>query len=200
MLMTAEIQLARDIATSAHRGQVDKIKAPYIEHPAMVAFLVQLLPDFAAADASVQEAAVCAAWLHDTVEDTEVTADSLTAVGFAPNIVTSVVALTRTPQVEPDAYYAMTRSDAAALLVKTADLASNLALERVARLDSDSREWFEKKYFHALKELGVDRSVIAQLHELAAARQPDPATPVRNNGAPLDVLLTSRLSCANESI
>jgi hypothetical protein len=28
----------------------------------MVAFLVQLLPDFAAAGASVQEAAVCAAW------------------------------------------------------------------------------------------------------------------------------------------
>jgi len=194
MLMTPPIELARDIATSAHRGQVDKINAPYIEHPAMVAFLVQLLPDFAAADASVQEAAVCAAWLHDTVEDTEVTADSLTAVGLAPNVVTAVVALTRTPQVEPDEYYARIRSDAVALLVKTADLASNLMPERVARLDSDSRVRFEERYSHALKELGVDRSVIAKLHELAAARQPGPATPVRDNGATLDVLLTSRLS------
>ena len=42
MLMSPEIALARGIATSAHRGQVDKIKAPYIEHPAMVAGLVQL--------------------------------------------------------------------------------------------------------------------------------------------------------------
>jgi hypothetical protein len=137
--------------------------------------------------------------LHDTVEDTEVTADSLTTVGFAPRIVTSVVALTRTPQVEPDAYYAMIRSDAVALLVKTADLASNLAPERVARLDSDRRERFDKRYSHALKELAVDRSVIAKLPELAAAREPGPATPVRDNGASLDVLFTSRSSSVNTS-
>ena len=39
------IDTARGIAQKAHTGHFDKIGAPYIQHPAMVADLVQRLPD-----------------------------------------------------------------------------------------------------------------------------------------------------------
>lgn len=140
MPILPQIQLARNIATSAHKGQLDKIKVPYIEHPAMVAHLVQLLPDFATVDPATREAAICAAWLHDVIEDTPVTADSLEAVGFSGDVVRAVVALTRTVHVAPDDYYTRIRSGTVAKLVKTADIASNLSPERVAQLDPVTRE------------------------------------------------------------
>jgi hypothetical protein len=170
MLVTPGIELARHIATSAHRGQLDKIKVPYIEHPAMVARLVQLLPDFARLDTAAREAAVCVAWLHDIIEDTTVTADALAAVGFAPAVVTAVVAMTRTVHVGPDDYYVTIRSDTVARVVKTADIASNLAPERVSRLDAATKNRLEKKYSAALDALGVDRAVVDDLH-LAASRE-----------------------------
>lgn len=176
MLTSQEISLAHGIAVGAHAGQLDKIKAPYIEHPEMVASLVQLLPDFTAADPSTQEAAVCAAWLYDVIEDTPVTADELAAAGLSPEVVAAVVALTRTPDVQPDDYYAAIRVQPVAKLVKTADLASNLAPERVAQLDTATRERLAKRYSHALEELRVDRSVITALHEAASAQPTPPGT------------------------
>ena len=51
-----------------------------------------------------------------------------------------------------------------ALLVKTADLGSNLAPERVAQLDAATRERLERKYTHALAQLNVPRTTIDALH------------------------------------
>ena len=104
-----QVQVARDIATRAHRGQLDKIGAPYIEHPATVATLVQSLPDFAAADEQAQSDAVAAAWLHDVIEDTDETAESLRVAGISERAVSIVVALTRTHDVTPADYYATIR-------------------------------------------------------------------------------------------
>ena len=55
-------ELAEQIPTTAHAGQVDKAGRPYIAHPARMAG---------------DEHAVAAAWLHDVVEDTEVTLTDL---------------------------------------------------------------------------------------------------------------------------
>lgn len=165
MSSSPQIEQARAIATRAHDGQVDKIGAPYITHPAMVAAFVQALPDFAAQPPSVQEDAIAAAWLHDVIEDTGETEGSLAAAGISPAAVEAVVALTRTEDVPLDDYYGTIRSLPLARLVKTADLASNLAPERVAKLDEATRERLAAKYTHALVELGVDPSVIAAVHE-----------------------------------
>ena len=65
---------ARVFATAAHAavGQVRKYTfEPYIVHPAEVAMIV--------AEAGGTEAMVAAAWLHDTVEDTDVTIDVVRA-------------------------------------------------------------------------------------------------------------------------
>ncbi len=59
--LTLEEQ-AKAFATKAHDGQVRKYSgAPYIIHPEEVASIVRNVPH--------TEAQLCAAWLHDTVED-----------------------------------------------------------------------------------------------------------------------------------
>ena len=62
------IKKARQFAQQAHAAFDQRRKytgEPYIVHPAEVARLV--------ASVSNDEAMICAAWLHDVVEDTEVT-------------------------------------------------------------------------------------------------------------------------------
>ena len=159
-----EIDTARAIATRAHEGQTDKIGKPYIGHPAQVADLVTRLPGYAEVDEGVQRDAVVAAWLHDVIEDTPVTADDLLAAGLAGRAVGAVVALTRTDEVPDDDYYDGVRANAVALLVKTADIASNLDPRRTAQLDDTKREKLARRYAHALDVLGVDRSVVDALH------------------------------------
>jgi (p)ppGpp synthase/HD superfamily hydrolase len=68
------VERARVFATAAHAavGQVRKYTfEPYIVHPAEVAKIVR--------DAGGSEAMVAAAWLHDTVEDTCVTIETIRA-------------------------------------------------------------------------------------------------------------------------
>ena len=68
------IERARVFATAAHAavGQVRKYTfEPYIVHPAEVAKIVR--------DAGGSEAMIAAAWLHDTVEDTGVTIETIRA-------------------------------------------------------------------------------------------------------------------------
>ena len=68
------VERARVFATAAHAavGQVRKYTfEPYIVHPAEVAKIV--------GDAGGTEAMVAAAWLHDTVEDTGVTIETIRA-------------------------------------------------------------------------------------------------------------------------
>ncbi|MCA9324836.1 HD domain-containing protein, partial [Candidatus Saccharibacteria bacterium] len=61
---------ARSEAVSAHFGQKRKYTGqPYIIHCASVAAMVEF--------AGLPEEAVCAAWLHDTVEDTETTIENI---------------------------------------------------------------------------------------------------------------------------
>lgn len=158
------IGIARSIAERVHKGQTDKIGAPYIEHPMMVAELVQRLADFQATDAQTQQDAIAAAWLHDVIEDSSVTADELRDLGVSARAVDAVVALTRTEAVSPDDYYLAITTKPVALLVKTADVASNLAPERVAQLDDATRTRLDRKYTHALQMLNVPRAAIDYLH------------------------------------
>lgn len=63
-----KIIIAAKFAARAHAGQLRKwTGAPYITHPARVAGRAILSPD-------ADEAMVCAAWLHDTMEDCDVSA------------------------------------------------------------------------------------------------------------------------------
>ena len=65
----APVQRAYEIAAKAHAGQKRRSGDPYITHPVAVAGIL--------ADLGMDVPTICAALLHDTVEDTDVTIDTL---------------------------------------------------------------------------------------------------------------------------
>lgn len=68
--MNIILEAAR-FARNAHQGQFRKFSGrPYIEHPMRVAGQVSLMP-------GATERHVCAGWLHDVLEDTNVTYNEL---------------------------------------------------------------------------------------------------------------------------
>lgn len=117
--MTAEewVALARQIATKAHEGQFRRCGVvPYIEHPQAV---VSRVGD--------DHKAQAVAWLHDVVEDSHYTAESLLEAGIPADLVEAVVVLTKTPGLSYDTYLERVASSHLATKVKIADMLSNLA-------------------------------------------------------------------------
>lgn len=78
-----ELAEAQALCRRAHEGQVDKAGQPYWQHPFAVAQRVQ----------GRMEKVV--AYLHDVVEDTDVTLDDLRKAGFSEQVAEAVDALTR---------------------------------------------------------------------------------------------------------
>jgi (p)ppGpp synthase/HD superfamily hydrolase len=82
--VTIDLQRIDQIAEDAHRGQFRKFTGlPYIEHPRAVAARLETDEDKAVA------------LLHDTLEDTDLTAAKLLALAVPQDIVESVMVLTR---------------------------------------------------------------------------------------------------------
>ena len=113
------IERAKAIATAAHQGQVDKGGYPYIGHPAAVASMVE----------GEYETAV--AWLHDTVEDTDMTLDRLREEGFPEEIIRAVDAMTRREGEPRGEYLERVKADPIARKVKLADLRHNSDISRI---------------------------------------------------------------------
>lgn len=134
------VGLARTIATNAHSGQLDKAGRAYFGHVERVASRVHHL--------GVEAQAV--AYLHDTIEDTELTAEDLVDLGVPSRLVEAVVTLSRTPHEPSSVYYGRIKADPLALAVKLADVADNSAAERLALLDEATRERLKLKYGAAL--------------------------------------------------
>ncbi len=168
---------AKDIATRAHEGQVDKAGMPYIDHPRRVAERV--------AQVDGRPEAIAVAWLHDVVEDTGTTLDDLRAGEFSEEVVAAVDAMTRCPDAG-DEYYQRIATDDLAIVVKLADIWDNTDPDRVARLDEKDRTRLQDKYRHALEVIAgaapqVDpwtmrlRAVVVNgIHShLSARREPD---------------------------
>lgn len=116
---TTSINLARQTATDCHAGQTRKDGVtPYIVHPAKVAEIVEKLGG--------GEREIVVAWLHDTVEDTDMTQARLAEL-FGPEIAEAVQALTH--QEGEEYLHAVRRAKAhpVARLVKMADNLANLS-------------------------------------------------------------------------
>ena len=137
-----EVAAAKAIATIAHRFQTDKIGVPYMEHPRRVA---------AKLDGPKH---IAAAWLHDVVEDCDITAKDLAAAGISDEVISAVVLLTRTEDNKDDRYYEAIRENPIALAVKLADIADNTDPGRTVRLEPKDRERLAEKYKTALQLLG----------------------------------------------
>ena len=145
---------AARFAAAAHRGQVDKAGRPYVEHLTRVAAgasaLAQRCPRLTPAERDeVQQVA----WLHDTIEDTDTTADDLRAAGFSPKVALWVLNLSK-PTI-PVRYRDWIQciadfGDLPVLLVKLADVTDNADPARLAMLPEADRERLERKYAGAI--------------------------------------------------
>lgn len=124
-------RLAKEIAIEAHKNQLDHTERfAYIGHPRRVARNVESMP---LADESIRDAAIAAAWLHDVVEDSEVTAQELIEAGIPQRVVDAVVLLTKAPGLDDDGvreYYRKLVADPIARAVKIADNTDNSNLVR----------------------------------------------------------------------
>lgn len=138
--------MAAALASIAHRGQVDKIGAAYIDHPARVAERFDWLGE------PVHH---CAAWLHDVVEDSDITEQDLLDAGILPETVDVVALLTRRSDVSDGDYYARINANPIARAVKLADIADNCAAWRVRRLEPELQASLAQKHAAARVLLAV---------------------------------------------
>ena len=139
MAYSKDVEAAKALATRAHEGQTDKADAPYILHPQRVAARLES-----------QEAQVVG-WLHDTVEDTELTLSDIEAL-FGGETAASVDAITRRRGEAWQAYLERVKADPLARRVKISDLIDNSDLTRLAHVTLRDVER-QAKYNRALREL-----------------------------------------------
>ena len=79
----SQSEKAYEIAKKAHLGQIDKAGEDYIKHPEKVASFVK----------TDEEKAV--AYLHDVIEDTELTLEDLREYGFSEEVLKAVDVITK---------------------------------------------------------------------------------------------------------
>ena len=145
-MLDAAINLAR----SAHAGQRDKLGVAYICHP--LAVMNRVTTD----DEKI------VAVLHDVVEDTAVTLDYLSALGFEPHIVDAVDAISKRPGEPLADSMARVRANLLALRVKKADVSHNADPIRQANLSDESRVRLTAKYEKSALLLGTTLEEILQ--------------------------------------
>ena len=135
----ASIQKAYDIAERMHAGQTRKSGDPYITHPLAVATIL--------AELGMTAPTLCAALLHDTVEDTSYTLAQLKAE-FGDEVVHLVDGVTKLDKVKygdstqsetiRKMVIAMSR-DIRVLVIKLADRLHNMRTLRYLRQDKQER-------------------------------------------------------------
>ena len=131
-IATHQAELAELIARVAHAGQVDKAGVDYTEHLKAVA---------AGVDGDTLKAV---AWLHDTIEDTDTTADDLAQRGVAPEIIEAVVAMTHLEGESYFDYIARVKENPLSRQVKLSDLANNSDLSRIPEVTEVDLQRLEK--------------------------------------------------------
>lgn len=132
-----ELEKAIALAAVLHVGQVDLAGNPYIMHPMRVMTGV-----------STYDAMVVAA-LHDLIEDTDITLESLKELGFRKEIVEAVDAVSKRDGEEYMDYVARAAANPIGIQVKLSDLKDNLAKTRKLPEDERSKKKI-KKYKKAM--------------------------------------------------
>ena len=139
------IEKSLKIALTAHTGKTDKAGRPYILHP--LRLMAKMDTD--------EEMSV--ALLHDTIEDSPLTAESLIHAGIPSTIVDAVQCLTKVDGEDYDQFIQRVLKNELAVKVKKADIEDNLNLLRLNTLTVDDLERV-RKYFSAWKRLDMRNS------------------------------------------
>ena len=140
MIYTKQTKMALKLCFEAHKEQIDKTGLPYVFHP------------FHLAEQMTDELSTVCALLHDVIEDTDYTAEDLTALGFDEKVIEVLGLLTHEDGVPYMDYVKKLSSNETAVKVKIADLKHNSDLTRLDVVD----EWAlkrQQKYEAALEFL-----------------------------------------------
>lgn len=116
------LEKALQIAIKSHSGQVDKAGAAYIFHPIRVS--CKCFTD--------EEKIV--ALLHDTIEDSNVTAEYLLSEGFPRNIVDAILSVTRNEDESYGDFIKRCRLNPIGRQVKLHDLEDNMDISRLPQV------------------------------------------------------------------
>ena len=131
---------AMKLAGEKHQGQTDKGGAKYVEHVKRVA-----------ARCYADETKIVA-WLHDLLEDTDVTPDYLLSMGFPQEVVDDVLAVTRQEGENYADFILRVEQSERGKEVKIADLEDNMDIRRLNDLsEEDCRRL--RKYLHSWRYL-----------------------------------------------
>ena len=139
MIYTPLVQKAMKLSYAVHHGQTDRSGVPYIFHPFHVAEAVcAVMPE---------EIPVCAALLHDVLEDTDVTLEQLEKE-FPKEVAEAVSLLTHGEKEDYFDYIRRLRGNPIAVQVKLMDLSHNMDQSRLdgcnSVTDEQKRMWEEK--------------------------------------------------------
>lgn len=125
------------LAQKIHTNQLDKAGNDYFT--SHIEDVVSRLPK------NAKNYLIQAAYLHDSIEDTEATKESLAKEGISPEVIALVVELTHLPGEVRDDY--IKRLSYRALLVKYADNNSNGDPKRLNKIiDQETRTRLKAKY------------------------------------------------------
>lgn len=152
MLYTKLTSKALEFAYEKHHGQVDKAGVPYIFHPLAV---VELLPEVCQCD----ETAICAALLHDILEDTNTTKEELAFV-FGQKVADDVDMLTRPKGMSYDEYIKRIaqHGSTVAISIKIADLFHNSMSSRLPEITNKDLARIDK-YRKYIAMLDPDKQI-----------------------------------------
>lgn len=128
------------IAIYVHEEQKDKSGREYIMHPIRVA------------ERCKDPRAKIVALLHDTIEDTEVTADYLREQGFPEEIISGVLSVTKREGESYDDFVCRAAENFLGREVKIADLEDNMDIRRLKEITEDDVARL-RKYLRAWKYL-----------------------------------------------
>ncbi len=162
---------AYEFARANHAGQRRRSGEPYINHPVEVGMIL-------AADLRMDEDTICAALLHDTVEDTDVTLEQLEEL-FGSEVAAMVDGVTKLTSIEEDSmdekqalnlrkmFLAMSK-DIRVVIIKIADRLHNM--RTLASLPPDRRQFKAREtmdvYAPLADRLGIS-SIKWELEDLA---------------------------------
>ena len=137
------LELAKQLAKEYHKGQVDKAGVDYFSgHVTSVVNGVN----------TVEEKIV--AYLHDTLEDTELSYLDLMVLGFSDKVINGVLFLTKDKKEKYEDYLKRVKANELSRTVKLSDLTNNMDLSRlkeVTEVDKKRLEKYKKAYKY-LKE------------------------------------------------
>ena len=151
------LERAIQIATEAHKGQLDKAGRDYIGHPLRVM------------EMGKTEDEKIVGVLHDVIEDTDWTFEKLEAEGFSREVIEALTCVTKLSENENyDDFIERVRKNPLAVAVKINDLTDNMDIRRLPYLsDKDVKRL--KKYLKAYKKLTGE-----PVYSVYAARQEHP--------------------------